>query len=115
MNAVEKIRAAYTKLPTKKIDVPEWDLAFYYKQVKGDELDLMAEITPVGATPTRSNTSIIIVKALDADGVRIFKNEEADAVYTAADPDVINRVATQMLKSISVEDQKDFSGAIPKK
>ncbi len=110
---ISKVKAAYTKLPVKKVPVPEWDVEMYYKQVKGDELDLMALETPERCTPTRSNAQVLIVKALDANGVRLFGNGDGDDLYIWADPEVINRVAKIMLSTVTVDDQVDFSAATP--
>jgi len=111
---ITKVKAAYDKLPVKKITVPEWGVDLYYKQVKGDELDLMVATTPDRCTPTRSNAQVIIVKALDESGVRLFKNEDGEELYIWADPDVINRVSVVMMKSVTIEEQKDFSETTPK-
>jgi hypothetical protein len=110
MNLIlQKIQGVYTKLPVKKVYVPEWDVTLYYKQVKGDELDLMAAYTPNGCVPTRSNAQVLIVKSLNEKGERVFDNEDGQALYEASDPDIINRVSALMMRTFSVSDMKDFS------
>ena len=107
---IAKVKATYEQSPVKKITVPEWEIDLFYRRVKGDELDLMATLTPDVCTPTRSNTEVIIVKALDANGVRLFGNDDGEDLYTWAEMDVINRVAKLMMATAMVEDQKDFFG-----
>lgn len=111
--ALAKIKAVYDNAPMRSVFVPEWDLMIFYRPLKGDELDVIEAVTPKGCTPTRSNTQVVVTKALDANGVRLFKNDEADELYETAYPEVVNRLSTELWKAPSVAQAEKNSLANP--
>jgi hypothetical protein len=46
----------------------------------------------------------IMMKSKDKDGNKIFKLDDKQVLLNKADPDVIARVATEMLNSIPIEE-----------
>ena len=49
---------------------------------------------------------IVVMKALDKDGKKIFKLEDKMELMTKVDSDVLSRVATAMVRVISPEEVK---------
>lgn len=113
MRLLEKIKAVYDNSPAKPLAVPEWGVTVYFRPLKGDELDVVKALTPADCTPTRSNAQVVVIKALDANGVRLFKNDEADDLYASSFPEVINRIAIEMWKTPSVAEAEKNSVATP--
>jgi hypothetical protein len=46
----------------------------------------------------------VMLKARDKDGNKVFKLDDKQVLLNNADPEVIARVATEMLNTISLED-----------
>lgn len=106
MSLIDKIKAKYSGAPLQKSNVPEWEQDVYFKRLTTDELDASASETPEGASATRSNLQLVVIKALDKDGKRLFSSNDADVLSATADPIVINRLASDMMAITSVEEAK---------
>ncbi len=109
MLLIEKITANRKAQSLKKITVEEWEADIYYKQLTGEELDAAELDVPDGASVTRRNAQLVVLKALDASGKRVFRNADADALVASEHPSVINRVAAEMAAVTSREDAKKKS------
>ena len=101
---LSQIKERYNAAPTRKIDVPEWGTAVYYRPLTTEELDVASGQTPKNAGATRGNLQLVIVKALDAEGKRIFLFEDAEALAACAEPQVINRIAAEFYSVATVEE-----------
>lgn len=107
MRLIDKIKAEYSAASTQRIHVPEWDTDIYFKRLTTEELDVSESETPDGVSATHSNARLVVLKALDESGKRLFSNADADALISSADPKVINRIASEMVKVRSVEEKKE--------
>jgi hypothetical protein len=103
---IEKLQQARALVETKKMYVPEWDVDLYYKPLTTEEIDVTDTEAPSGAGATRRNLQLVILKALDADGKRLFSNDDAEALSSVAHPAVINRITSEMASAPTVEDAK---------
>lgn len=106
MRLVDKIKSKYAGAPLQKRLVPEWETEVYFKRLTTEELDAVALETPDGASATRSNLQLVVLKALDKNGVRLFSNDDAETLASSADPITINEIAADMLSASSVEEAK---------
>lgn len=115
MRLIERIAEQYSKIELKSISVPEWgdDVTVYYKPLTADELDAVTAEMPEGSSGTRSNVQVIILKALDASGKRLFSNAEAGELSGKSFAETINRVAGAMIKVVTVEQAVKNSGDSP--
>lgn len=106
MRLIEKIKQRYEAAPMKKVEVPEWDTDLYFRPLTTEELDTASLETPEGASPSRSNLQLVILKALDVDGQRVFSNADADVLTSSGYVQTINRIAGEMAAVPSVEEAK---------
>ena len=107
MNVIDRVKAQFESLGIKKIEVAEWGeegkpLIVYcspftlgekrnlFKGAKNDDLGVLVDA--------------IVLKAKNADGEKIFKLDDKQTLLNNADPNVIARVATEMLNGISYEE-----------
>ena len=107
MNVIDRVKSQFEALGIKKIEVAEWGeegkpLIIYcspftlgekrnlFKGAKNDDLGVLVDV--------------IVLKAKDGEGNKIFKLDDKLTLLNNADANVIARVATEMLNSVSYED-----------
>jgi len=103
MNILDKAVEHFDGKETIEIEVPEWESVIYstpftlaeqkklYKFAKDDDMEFLVRA--------------IILKAMDGDGEKIFDLSDKQKLMNRVDPKVLSRIAEQMSKSESVEDQ----------
>ena len=104
MRLIDKIVQKYDGMGTRKIEVPEWEETLYYKPLTGEEWDTVNREIGVEATGPRSNAQVIVLKALDSNGVRLFKNDDASILMEKGFIETTRRVAAAMTTITSIED-----------
>ena len=79
-----------------ELEVPEWNATIYYHSTVSmrTESKIMA-LTQQGKTADALVESIVM-KSLDKDGNRVFKDTDRAALLNEADPKVLIRVATKL-------------------
>ena len=109
MKAIERAKTHFAEQDVKVIKVPEWGtdddpLTIYskpltlaetsklYKMSKEDDLTMMAYV--------------LIFKALDSDGEKLFTLEDKVSLLNKVDQEVLVRVATQIMGQEPIEDVK---------
>ena len=107
MAVIDRVKAHFEQQGVKKIEVAEWGeegkpLVIYctpfslgekrnlFKGARNDDIGVLVDA--------------IVLKAKDGDGNKIFKLDDKLTLLNNADPNVIARVATEMLNSISYEE-----------
>lgn len=97
MEAIDLVREHFNSLGTKRIDVPEWKLVIYstpmtlaeknrvYKKSVASDMDLLVDI--------------LIMKATDEAGKKLFTIEHRATLLNKADSNVVARVANEMISS----------------
>ena len=86
----------------RSLVVPEWDTEIFWRPSNLKEQALIAkawEDEGVGAL-----ADILILRALDADGAKVFKKAEKIDLQTAVDPSVMLRIIEAMADEPSDED-----------
>ena len=95
MDAIELVREHFASLGTKKIEVPEWKLTVYaapvtlseknrlYKKSRESDMELLVDI--------------LIMKATDEHGAKLFTIEHKPTLLNKADSNVVGRVANASL------------------
>lgn len=95
MDAIELVREHFASLGTKKIEVPEWKLTVYaapvtlseknrlYKKSRESDMELLVDI--------------LIMKATDEHGAKLFTIEHKPTLLNRADSNVVGRVANAIL------------------
>ena len=107
MSVIDRVKDHFENQGIKKIEVAEWgeegkSLMIYskpftlaekrnlFKGAKNDDLGVLVDA--------------IVLKARDGEGNKIFKLDDKKTLLNNADPEVIARVATQMLNPIPYEE-----------
>jgi hypothetical protein len=95
MDAIDLVREHFASLGTRKIDVPEWKLVVYsspvtlseknrlYRKSKDSDMELLVDI--------------LIMKATDEHGTKLFTVEHKPTLLNKADSNVVGRVANAIL------------------
>jgi hypothetical protein len=107
-NVIDRVKEHFESQGVKKIEVAEWGeegqpLVIYskpfslgekrglFKNAKNDDLGVLVDV--------------IVLKAKDAKMVdKIFKLDDKLTLLNSADPEVIARVATEMLNTVTYEE-----------
>ena len=107
MSVIDRVKEHFESKGIKKIEVAEWGeegkpLEIYckpftlaekrnlFRGAKQDDLAVLVDA--------------IVLKARDSENNKVFKLDDKKVLLNSADPDVIARVATEMLNSVSIED-----------
>ena len=107
MNIIDRVKAHFESKGVKTIEVAEWGeegkpLMIYsqpmtlaetrnlFKGAKNDDLGVMVDV--------------IVLKAKDSEGNKIFKLDDKLVLLNNADPSVIARVSKDILSSTSYEE-----------
>jgi hypothetical protein len=107
MNVIDRVKAQFESLGIKKIEVAEWGeegkpLVIYsspitlgekrnlFKNAKNDDLGVLVDV--------------IVLKARDAEGNKIFKLDDKQVLLNNADANVIAKVSTEILSGVSYEE-----------
>jgi hypothetical protein len=107
MDAIDLVREHFASLGTKMIEVPEWKLTVYatpvtlseknklYRKSRENDMELLVDI--------------LILKATDADGKKLFDIDHKPTLLNKADSNVIARIANSIIstEAPSVEDLKN--------
>jgi hypothetical protein len=99
MEAIDLVREHFNNLGTKRIEVPEWKLVIFstpmtlaeknrvYKKSQNNDMDLLVDI--------------LIMKASDEAGKKLFTIEHKATLLNKADSNVLGRVANEILADSS--------------
>jgi hypothetical protein len=107
MEAIDLVREHFASLGTRKIDVPEWKLVIHaspvtlgeknrlYRRSKENDMELLVDI--------------LIMKATDEHGAKLFTIEHKPTLLNKADSNVVGRIANAILADDSpkVDDLKN--------
>ena len=95
MEAIDLVREHFASLGTRKIDVPEWKLVVHaspvtlgeknrlYRRSKENDMELLVDI--------------LIMKATDEHGAKLFTIEHKPTLLNKADSNVVGRIANAIL------------------
>lgn len=107
MDAIDLVREHFSSLGSKVIEVPEWKLTIHatpvtlaeknklYRKSRDNDMELLVDI--------------LILKATDAKGEKLFNIDHRPTLLNKADSNVIARVANAILadEAPKVEDLKN--------
>lgn len=104
---LERAQRHFQGQETKVIEVPEWGepdkpLVIYAPPLTLRDKRIVAKIAEldVGAM-----ADLLIEKARDKDGNRIFSKMDKMQIIDQVDPDIVSRIVGDMMRSDSVEDK----------
>ena len=108
MSVIESVVAHFEAKEIKKIEVPEWGnvsgpLLVYGKPITLSQKAKLARLSKNEASGLELLAYALIELAKDSAGNPLFTLEDKRKLMTSADPDVMSRVASQLLNSDTVE------------
>lgn len=96
MSIIDKATTHYAKQERLIIHVPEWDTDVHVLPMTMSEVNMMQKIASKKATNIEQAANIIIVKAKDKDGKRLFSLTDRDKLLQEADYKVVSRIAEKI-------------------
>jgi len=109
-DVMDKIRSHYRETVSgelKPIEVPEWDMTFYYKRGTNFQLESkVMELQNAGKT-AEALVQVLVNRCLDADGKRVFNEHNKAELMKSADPKVLLSIVGQINDDddpVSIED-----------
>lgn len=110
MNPVlDNAKAHFSKIANKgmdSIEVPEWDTTIYWK-IGGLNFASQSKILEqqqAGKT-AEALVDMLIMRALNEEGKKLFKPAEKTIIMNSVDPNVILKIVTAMGQSDAVDDE----------
>jgi hypothetical protein len=110
MSVLDRVRAHADPDKRRSLCVPEWgeadaSLVLYYGMVTlGDLEAAQVSANAAGGSVLRMEAELVCLKAQDEAGKPLFKRIDAKELMEAAAPEVVRRIANQMMARTSIED-----------
>ncbi len=111
MSIIDRAKSHFESIGIQSIEVPEWKdedgkasviywnpINLYEKNKLFKKSDNLSDVSILA--------DIVVMKALDKDGKKIFKLDDKMDLMTKVDSDVLSRIATSMVQVISPEEVK---------
>ena len=99
---LEKAKEHFKAIDRKIIDVPEWKITVYAKPLTlADKRILTRNTKPDDVTLF---ADVLILKAEDKEGKKLYSLEDKQTLMRSVDPEVVARVAQDILSVVPVED-----------
>ena len=111
MKFIDRAKSHFESLGVQHIEVPEWkDEAGNPSVIYWNPINLSEKNKLFRKSDNLNDVSILadilIMKSLDKDGNKLFTLEDKIALMHKVDPDVLSRIATEMVKAINPEQVK---------
>lgn len=104
MSAIEKVTAHYEARGRREIDVPEWGIKIYSTPLTVRNRTFLQKKNRQSDAETALD--LVMLKACDVDGNRLFEDSDRKQLEEAADSDILSRIALQMMAGPSLDDAK---------
>ena len=111
MSVIDRAKSHFESLGTQSMEVPEWKdddgnpTVIYWNPITLAEKKRLFQksdnLNDVGIL-----ADIILMKAIDKDGKKLFTLEDKIALMHKVDSDVLAKVATQILQTITPDEVK---------
>ena len=111
MSILDRAKSHFENIGVQSIEVPEWKdedgkptvifwnpINLFEKNKLFKKSDNMSDVSILA--------DIVVMKALDKDGKKIFKLDDKMELMTKVDSDVLSRIATSMVQVISPDEVK---------
>ena len=111
MKFIDRAKSHFESLGVQHIEVPEWkDEAGNPSIIYWNPINLSEKNKLFRKSDNLNDVSIladiVILKALDKDGKKVFKLDSKMDLMTKVDSDVLSRIATAMVNVISPDEVK---------
>ena len=111
MSVLDHARSHFENIGVQSIEVPEWKdehgkpsviywnpINLYEKNILFKKSGNMSDVSILA--------DILVMKALDKDGKKIFKPEDKITLMYKVDSDILSRISTAMVSAINPEEVK---------
>ena len=111
MKIIDRAKSHFESLGTQSIEVPEWKdddgkpTVIYWNPITLSEKNKLFKKSD-NLSDVSILADILIMKALDKDGNKVFTLEDKIPLMHKVDSDVLSRLATAMVQAISVDEVK---------
>ena len=96
MSIIDKATSHYSSQNRLIINVPEWEQEIHVLPMTMAEVNMMQKIASKKASNIEQAANIIVVKAKDKDGKRLFKITDRDKLMQECDYRVVSRIAEKI-------------------
>ena len=111
MNVIDRAKSHFESLGTQSIEVPEWKdddgkpTIVYWNPITLSEKNKLFKKSD-NLSDVSILADILIMKALDKDGNKVFTLEDKIPLMHKVDSDVLSKIATAMVQAINPEEVK---------
>lgn len=109
MSAIDAVKAHFEQFQRRRIEVPEWQVEGKAMIVYSEPMTLRDRQTIVkqgGESIHEMFVRTLILKAQDELGKALFSIDDRMGLLSKGDPEVIQRVATEITRSAGVEEMR---------
>ena len=99
---LDKAKEHFKAIDRKIIDVPEWGITVYAKPLTLADKRILTRNTK--ADDVTLFADVLILKAEDKEGKKLYSLEDKQTLMRSVDPEVVARVAQDILSVVPVED-----------
>ena len=111
MSVLDHARSHFENIGVQSIEVPEWKdehgkpSIIYWNPINLHEKNILFKKSG-NMSEVSILADILVMKALDKDGNKIFKPEDKIALMYKVDSDILSRISTAMVQAINPEEVK---------
>tara|TARA_Y100001937_G_scaffold11864_1_gene14858 strand:- start:58 stop:399 length:342 start_codon:yes stop_codon:yes gene_type:complete len=111
MSVIDIAKSHFENIGIQSMEVPEWTdedgkaVVIYWNPITLSEKNKLLKKSDT-LNDVAILADIMIMKALDKDGNKVFKIEDKITLMHKSDPDVLTRIAQKMVQAPSVDELK---------
>lgn len=109
MPFIDELKKKASSLPLKSHDVKDWDRTVYFKPVTPHETALVKSQLADDDPAIYFVVGLVVLKALDENGKRLFKNEHAKELRRMPYQQALTELAAKMQERVTVEEAEGNS------
>ena len=111
MSVIDIAKSHFDNIGVQSMEVSEWKdgddkpVTLYWNPITLLEKDRLLKKSQ-SLNDVAILADVLIMKALDKDGKKVFKLSDKETLMHKADPDVLTRIASKMVQAPSVDELK---------
>ena len=103
MKAIEQAKAHFKTLKTKTIEVAEWGnedgpLIIYVEPFTLKDKAKLQAVTKVSGSEIDALVELVVMKALDKNGEKLFTIEDKHALRNAVDSRILEKISSEIMR-----------------
>lgn len=111
MSVIDIAKSHFENIGIQSIEIPEWKdehgnpTVLYWNPINLSEKNILFKKSN-NLNDVSILADIVVMKALDKDGNKIFKPEDKITLMYKVDSDILSRISTAMVQAINPEEVK---------